>query len=541
MSARPILRSLPLVSAVILTVLSLPAFATARVNPTVKFVLEDGAKVSDIASVTIKASTTDDGGIDKVEFYIDDQLKGADSSTPYEFEWNTLEGTEGAHALKAVAFDAKGNTTTAKINVTVDNELGKGAEAHAQAASAALKEGNVDLAANLARRALKIDPMNLAAARAYSGVLRQRGQVAEAVAVLDKATIPDSDIPTREALVALHMAAADASNSTESFLQEANASIEIYKKLSALRVAAAGTDPVAKGDALVAARNYPAAIAAYEKCGPSDTAPVACANRRVLALILAGQIRDAESNIRTITRAKNADASTKALVGFIALNRHDFKTARDTVQQGVEESNVASLIVAAYSDYAMKQVAKAREEAGKAFMLAPDSADVQLVRAFVSADDAVSHRAYVRALELNPMLAEAYALRAYEVMGTGDPGRFQTADLLLEQATKLDPKSAYVQMGRGLSYVGQKRGNEAEPFLGAVLDADKTAADVHVAEALNLSMLDKTLRINDHLSAALKLDPENWADTLVPKTADLITRVNRYRNPPVLLPSSLGK
>lgn len=541
MSARAMLRPMPILAAILLSVGIPSARATARVNPTVKFVIEDGAKVSDVTTVTIKASTTDDSGIDKVEFYVDDQLKGADTSTPYEFAWDTLEGTEGAHALKAVAFDGKGNTASAKISVTVDNELGKGAEAHAAAAAAALKEGNVDLAAKLARRALKIDPANLAAARAYSGVLRQRGQLAEAVAVLDKAAIPDNDIATREALVALHLAKADASDSTEAFLQEANAAIDIYKKASALRVAAAGADPVEKGDALIAARDWEGAIQAYEKCGPADTAPISCANRRVLALVLAGRIPEAESNIRAITRAKHADTATQAVAGFVALNQHDFQKARQTVQQGVDENNVASLIVAAYADYATKEYAKAREEADKAAKLAPDSADVQLLRAYVSADDSVARRAYVHALELNPMLAEGYALRAYQVMASGDPGRFQTADLLLEAAAKLDPKSAYVQMGRALSYIGQKRSNEAEPFLNQVLEADKTAADAHVAEALNLSLLDKTLRINDHLSAALKLDPERWNDTLVPKPAELITRVNRYRNPPVLLPSSLGK
>src|SRR5260221_515213 len=95
----------------------LTAGAAPRANPTVKFELEDGAKVSDTVTIAAKATSPDDAGIEKVEFYVDNQLKYTDSSTPYELTWDTLAETEGAHALKAVAFDAKGNTATAKVSL----------------------------------------------------------------------------------------------------------------------------------------------------------------------------------------------------------------------------------------------------------------------------------------------------------------------------------------------------------------------------------------------------------------------------------------
>jgi tetratricopeptide (TPR) repeat protein len=404
-----------------------------------------------------------------------------------------------------------------------------------------LKAGNVELAANYARRAIKIDPTNLPAARAYAGVLRRRGQLGEAISVLDKATIPDNDLATRTDLMALHMAKADASDSTEEFLKEADSAVELYKKVHSLRLAAAGTDPVARGDELVAAREWTAAVQSYQKCGPPDEAPVPCVNRQILALILGGRIRDADAVVRTVVRNKRADVNTQALIGLIALTDHNFKKARDTVQEGVENRNVASLIVAAYADLAAKQPKRAQEEAELARSIAPDNADVQLLRAYAEPDDAVARTAFVRSLELNPLLAEAYAQRGFHVLLQRDKDRFQAADALFDAAAKIDPKTAYVQVGKAVSFIAQRRPNEAEPLLDALLEQDKNAPELHVAVALNNSLLDKTLKITDHLNTALKLDPERWADVYVLKPNDLVSRIYKYRYPPVVLPASLSK
>ncbi len=512
-----------------------------RFAPTVKFVLENGAKVSDTATITVKATTPGGEGVEKVEFYVDDKLRGTDSSTPYEIEWDTLSDSEGAHILRAVAFDAKGNTSSAKINVTVDNDLGKGAEAHAETALAALKDGNVDSAARFARRALKIEPANLSAARAYSGVLRQRGQIGEALNTLEKATLADNDTAIRLDLIALHMAHADAADSTEDFLKDAASAMDLFKKVQDIRAAAAGADATAKGDILFGSRNWIGAIQSYQKCGASEDAPIACVNRMVLAMIMANRPRDAASTARSAIRAKHGDASTQALLGVIALNDHNFTKARELVQDGVENRNLPSLIVAGYADLAMKRTKKAREEAEQAVAIAPDSADVQLLRAYLLPDAQDARKALVRSMELNPLLAEAYVQRGFQIMLSRDAKRYEAADQMLDVAYKMDPKSNYTLMGKALSFIGQRRANEAEPLLATLLEQDKNGADVHVATALNLSLLDKTLKITEHLNTALKLDPDRWADVFVPKAPDLISRVYRYRFAPVILPSSLSK
>src|SRR5262249_44771051 len=142
-------------AAATLLLLCAASFSAGRAPAEVKvqFVLQEGATVSDTVTVVAKVTGADDVGIDKVEFLVDDQLKATDSSVPYSFDWDPLADTEGKHTLTAPAFDAQGRSQRAKITVSVDNELGKGADYLAGQALTAVKEKKPDLAAKYARRA----------------------------------------------------------------------------------------------------------------------------------------------------------------------------------------------------------------------------------------------------------------------------------------------------------------------------------------------------------------------------------------------------
>lgn len=79
----------------------------------------EGASVSGTVNVATNAS--DDKGISKVEFYIDDSLKSTDTSSPYEFDWNTSSSSNGSHTIKAKAYDTVNQTAEHQITVTVNN------------------------------------------------------------------------------------------------------------------------------------------------------------------------------------------------------------------------------------------------------------------------------------------------------------------------------------------------------------------------------------------------------------------------------------
>ncbi len=82
----------------------------------------NGASVSGTVKVT--ASATDNVGVSKVEFSIDNVLVGTDTASPFEYVWNTATATNGTHTLKAKAHDAAGNTATSTtLSVTVSGGI----------------------------------------------------------------------------------------------------------------------------------------------------------------------------------------------------------------------------------------------------------------------------------------------------------------------------------------------------------------------------------------------------------------------------------
>jgi tetratricopeptide (TPR) repeat protein len=540
--------------ALFLAMIGTVAWSRPAAGPAVKFVLADGAKISDTTTIIARATPDGDTGIDKVEFSVDDQLKATDTSTPYSFEWDTLEETEGTHTILVVAFDSKGRSAKSKISVTIDNELSKGAEAHAATALAALKEGNVKDAARYSRRALKIDPKNLKAARSLAGIYREQGLFAKGIATLEQAEIPAAEVDARKDLIGLYLLNADAGQSTEEFLQDAIKAAEVHKKLVDLKIssAAAQSDPVqsaiSRGDAQFAARNWTAAIREYQKAGPPDTAHIDVNNRLILAFLNAGRLKEADSLAKQLVRSRSNNQVTIALQGLMYYNDRLLTKARETVTEGMENKVLPAVIIGTYVDMALGKLnsEKAREDRLQLLNEIDPSAsggaalaDLEMLRAYLHRDATDQRKALVRAMSIDPSLPETYVLKGFQYMISRDAKRFESADPILDHALKLDAKSNYALMAKALSMMGQRRPEEAEPLLLQLLQQDPRSPDAHMAQALNYSLLDKTFKINEELRMASQLDKERWHDDLVPQPMNLIARVYRYRFSPVLTPASL--
>ncbi len=79
-----------------------------------------GATVSGATSGTATAS--DNGGVTRVEFYLDGTLASTDTTDPYAWSWDTTTAPDGAHTLTTKAYDAAGNVgTSTSVTVTVSN------------------------------------------------------------------------------------------------------------------------------------------------------------------------------------------------------------------------------------------------------------------------------------------------------------------------------------------------------------------------------------------------------------------------------------
>lgn len=80
----------------------------------------NGTTVSGITGVTANAS--DNVGVSKVEFLVDNVIKASDTTSPYGFSWDTTTASNASHALVAKASDTAGNVTSSPATtVTVNN------------------------------------------------------------------------------------------------------------------------------------------------------------------------------------------------------------------------------------------------------------------------------------------------------------------------------------------------------------------------------------------------------------------------------------
>jgi len=90
-------------------------------SPTASISAPTGGTVK--GTVAVNATASDDTAVTRVEFYVDGVMNGAaDTSSPYNFSWNSTTATNGTHSLTVKAYDAAGNVgTSSAITVTVDN------------------------------------------------------------------------------------------------------------------------------------------------------------------------------------------------------------------------------------------------------------------------------------------------------------------------------------------------------------------------------------------------------------------------------------
>jgi len=79
-----------------------------------------GATVS--GTITVQALAFDDVGVASVQLRLDDVTVATDGASPFSFAWDTKNSVNGIHLLKAVAFDAAGNSSTSPVmSVSVSN------------------------------------------------------------------------------------------------------------------------------------------------------------------------------------------------------------------------------------------------------------------------------------------------------------------------------------------------------------------------------------------------------------------------------------
>ena len=100
---------------------SVPAACQVSTGPVTAITAPmSGATVGGI--ITVTASANDPGGIARVEFIVDGDIKGSDTNSPYSITLDTRTLSDGSHTLASRAHNAAGNIgTSAPITFSVNN------------------------------------------------------------------------------------------------------------------------------------------------------------------------------------------------------------------------------------------------------------------------------------------------------------------------------------------------------------------------------------------------------------------------------------
>ncbi len=100
-------------------------------------------------TVSVTASASDNVGVTKVEFYVNNVLQTAETSTPYAYSWNTSTLAPGNYTVLAKAYDAAGNVgQSSAVAVTVVNDTTPPTVSLTTPANSAVVSGTVALSAN---------------------------------------------------------------------------------------------------------------------------------------------------------------------------------------------------------------------------------------------------------------------------------------------------------------------------------------------------------------------------------------------------------
>ncbi len=73
--------------------------------------------------VSIEVQASHSSGINRVEFFIDDELQFTDNTSAYGYTWDSTTATNGPHKIRARAYNNNGKSSDYELEVTVSNQL----------------------------------------------------------------------------------------------------------------------------------------------------------------------------------------------------------------------------------------------------------------------------------------------------------------------------------------------------------------------------------------------------------------------------------
>jgi tetratricopeptide (TPR) repeat protein len=483
--------------------------------------VKDGDTIA--GEVQFKVTVKADSAVNQVEYYVGDDLRDTDSSTPYEFKLDTLDANqpEGEIKLTFAAYTTEGESAKKILKLKIDNGLAKGCEFYVSQGTDFVVNSKFDEALLSGRKALKAKPGDNAArllmARAYlgKGVLDSAQRYAEDVAAADP-----KDYGAQELLSGINLRRAfttfnrggDKAEILKSISVALKAAVEARKKALETRVDVFGTvtpENLTKyADVCIAAGRYSAAISALAPVFRKDERQTAVANRLIYSQMRAGRYKDSGESLAAYGKRGQMDAYGFALLAIQRAMDGEEELSDEAMKEAILNDSQDLGVRTAQAYIALKRgkvnvLSKIAEELGKDSSERPE-VNYYLASVFNSLNRYEEGTArFERAVLAEPMYYDVYVARGNDALAIAVKGRvkkeeiafqYDVAKMFYETALVARPESVEALTGLALVNGFLKKDADCVKFAQAAIAAGPSYPAAYYTLALALSNVEATVR-----------------------------------------------
>lgn len=487
-----------------------------------------------------------DALVTSVEFFVGDDLRSTDDSTPYEFVMDTLDEADGQLKVTVTAYNEKGESAKAVLNLTVDNEVAKGAPYLAQKAADFASVSDWKNAVRFGRAALKADPgdssARLVLAQAYLGA----GQFDRAQQHAEDAIKADPDNRrARDLLSAIHLKRAfstldrgDRAKTAETIRTAFGMAAKSRRESLELAADSFGTvtddNRVAYVDRLLAAGRYSLAIQELRPRFREKPDDNRVADRLMFAQIRAGRLQDAAQTMKDVQRFGSFDGEGQALRAVLLLFAGEDAPAAEAEKEALLDSP-NSMVVATCRTWMALRRNDMQAARTLATGLAANQGQDPVVNAALSAlywrlgDYESSQQAFETAVLAEPGSVDLYVEKANQVLQFSfrtdiatEDAEFQRklADAYFAAALEAKPDSFQALTGKAVTLALLKDGAGALRMAEAATKAGPAYAAAHYVRAALLFDLGQNTAAKEALKSAEEADPKGLGGRPIPKVPD---------------------
>lgn len=520
--------------------------------------LKEGDRLAGIVelSVTVEAAVS----LNQVEFYVGDQLRSTDTSTPYSLRLDTVAEKEGPLMVEIAAFASDGSSKRLKMNFVVDNQLGKGAGFHLENARKYLNNSKWDDSILASRVALKADENSVGArimlGRAYLG----KGVLDEAQKWSEDAMLLDENPDTCELVSAVHIerafkftaSSADKKEILKQVINDFTAAINTKHKANELRIKALGAETDANRmklvDLYLANNEYGSAIRLLRKDYKELDPDIAIAGRLMYACMRSGRMQEAGKISLNVEKRSARDAVVWSLTSAIYAYNRFFDKSADALKQAILSDSDSPAVMTAAAFSAVRKSDKKAMAGQITQMLSKNITDPEVyyylsILQYSMGDLIGSRDNFKKAVTQNPLLTDAYIQRGYDALNQAlTPAFSSDKEYLLEMALGYmdlarlcKPDSPEALNGSALVLMNMNKDKEALAMAQGAAGAGPEYPWAHFTLAAALNKNRNSSAAVKAVDVAGKLDEPVLSGRGIPTVAEALTYTMRHGRLPLII------